>query len=65
MCIECCPTIDAVPVKHGKWIEIKIIDYYKAVATCSVCGKRMALERKYMNYCPHCGATMDRKDEEK
>ena len=50
-------------LSHGEWTKIKIIDYYKAVATCSVCGKRIALERKYMAFCPSCGADM-RKDDE-
>ncbi len=46
------PTVDAVPVRHGKWISDAVVTY------CSVCkfGKRD--ERRY-DYCPACGARMD------
>lgn len=48
------PTIDAVPVKHGKWIDGK----------CDQCGKHapfwsMATTYYKSNFCPHCGAKMD------
>lgn len=51
------PTIDAVPVRHGKWISDAIVTY------CSVCkfGKRD--ERRYA-YCPNCGARMDGGDDD-
>lgn len=47
------PTVDAVEVKHGKWIDepIKGVRYH-----CSVCSGRF----DYMwKYCPNCGASMD------
>ena len=51
------PTIDAVPVKHGKWI-VKGQDIF-----CSVCGEESAYTwsgaSKFSNYCPNCGAKMD------
>ena len=62
------PTIDAVPVKHGKDI------YYKAKGhcefKCSVCGAEAhvveggELDGGYFNYCPNCGAKMDEEVQE-
>ena len=55
--IEDAPTVDAEPVRHGKWILLggnfrdKDIVYYK----CSECGRQ---EWKQEPYC-HCGAKMD------
>jgi len=50
------PAVDAVPVKHGRWVNS---------TTCSQCGWQMiddVLESpNYVafNYCPNCGAKMD------
>ena len=43
------PTIEAEPVRHGKWI---IEDGH---VCCSECGE---ISKEY-NYCPNCGARMD------
>lgn len=45
------PTVDAVPVRHGKW-EVTPV-YIK----CSECGESFMLIPQ--NYCPNCGARMD------
>lgn len=51
------PTVDAVPVVHGKWIS---------GVMCSKCGYRTYewLTPEF-HYCPNCGARMDaeRKEE--
>ena len=49
------PTVDAAPVKHGRWIENEGFDgdYYY---TCSVCHTPT---ENNMRYCPECGAKMD------
>ena len=59
------PTIDAVPVVHGRW-EIKLLnDYQKYSVTCSICGW-VGIDNydsyddpSDFNYCPNCGAKMD------
>ena len=53
------PTVDAVPVKHGRWIHHKggYSDHYE----CTVCGKSIVLTAKW-DFCPMCGARMDLKD---
>lgn len=49
--IELQPTVDAVPVRHGKWMVTPV--YIK----CSECGESFMLIPQ--NYCPNCGARMD------
>ena len=62
------PTIDAVPVAHGKWIYEGARGRFPA-CRCSVCGNvenaDWTMISGEVNYCPHCGARMDneRKDE--
>ena len=49
------PTIDAEPVRHGKWerVEYSFVGGYR----CSCCGSK-ALDDSF-NYCGYCGAKMD------
>lgn len=56
------PTIDAVPVVHGRPVWINPFDPGAKVCTwrcssiCSICGEYVAASWKY---CPNCGAKMD------
>ena len=55
--IEDAPTVDAVPVRKGRWIEN--YDMFK----CSECGATGFFEEDYSkpyrcNFCPNCGADM-------
>ena len=61
--VENAPTVDAVPVRHGRWIRRK--DYYAErgiyvykgdpnVFVCSECGE----EINWKPYCGGCGADM-------
>lgn len=44
------PTVDAVPVRHGKWLWLDGV-------RCSKCNYK--LETTWLpNYCPNCGADM-------
>jgi hypothetical protein len=54
--IEQAPTVDAEPVRHGRWIKRDIVPDYMWKYCCSCCHSDG--ERRY-NYCPHCGAKMD------
>lgn len=49
--IKNAPTVDAVPVRHGKW---KVTPVY---IKCSECGESFMLIPQ--NYCPNCGSRMD------
>ena len=67
--IQSQPTIDAVPVKRGKWIirDNPGTGWYRV--TCSECGEDVTATapcisfyhnaRVTWNYCPECGARMD------
>ena len=52
--IEKAPTIDAVPVVHGRWAFDRP-NHYK----CSVCDAMWSGVVRFMKFCPHCGAKMD------
>ncbi len=63
MAVENAPTIDAVPVRHGRWeaFEDMMLD---TCYRCSECGREFYLEggtpqENEYNYCPNCGAKMD------
>ena len=60
-------TIEAEPVKHGRWEEV---EYWKArrgrcthytAKRCSVC-KRDVKKRSRHRFCPNCGAKMSEDD---
>ena len=63
------PVVDAVPVKHGKWIirDNPGTGWYRV--TCSECGEDVTSTAPCIgffpnakvtwNYCPNCGARMD------
>lgn len=68
------PTVDAEPVRHGKWIirDNPGTGWYRI--TCSECGEDVTSNapcigffpnaKVIWDYCPECGAKMDRKEEE-
>ena len=47
--VEDAPTVDAVPVRHGRWIK-------REVFRCSEC---ISLSMRTYPYCCICGAKMD------
>lgn len=53
------PTVDAILVRLGRWKQIKA---YPDIIFCSECGE--PFERSNLtniwNYCPNCGARMER-----
>lgn len=58
------PATDVAPVKHGRWI-IDSSDEYANHYHCDKCGKEIDLCNEIYvepspNYCPNCGAKMDK-----
>ena len=66
------PTVDAVPVVHGRWEDEKETSLYvpdmkytvtHTAETCSACKVRIGFigSKPYLydNICPNCGAKMD------
>lgn len=49
------PTIDAEPVRHGRWLESEKGVFPSYCGKCSECGATREREK----YCPRCGAKMD------
>lgn len=60
-CVVHAPTVDAVPVRRGHWIDKGVRDWH-----CSECNYQMAKVRNFdgycyddkPNFCPNCGADM-------
>ena len=52
------PTVDADPVRHGRWEKVR---GHQMVRRCSECGLIMPRDRAFIHYiyCGHCGARMD------
>jgi len=62
MAIEDAPTVDAVEVKHGHWINKSIIklpfaDYQFECSECGCIFYHAGIDS--FAYCPFCGAKMD------
>lgn len=56
------PTADVAPVRHGYWVKEKrdvLIHWH-----CSACKECFYLDMPNAEYCPHCGAKMDGKENE-
>lgn len=69
--IEEAPTIEAEPVRHGRWEECdwveydghsECVHYPKKARVCTKCRnafKKEFIDNPRVHYCPHCGAKMD------
>lgn len=65
------PTVDAVPVRHGRWIDKPRCHssalWKYPVVECSKCGAIFCdlinNHREIYHYCPKCGCVMDEVDE--
>ena len=49
------PTVDAVPVKRGRWIH----DINNLYGFSECMGRETMSPKKLKPYCPNCGARMD------
>lgn len=54
------PAAEVAEVRHGRWISTGVIS-----CKCSDCGKlQLKSHADDSNYCPNCGARMDKEDEQ-
>lgn len=63
--VKYAPTIDAEPVRHGKWIDEGQADDFFPHHTwrCSECGEQvLEIGVPWYKHCPECGARMDKDD---
>lgn len=55
-------TVDAVPVRHGKWIKLDM-HAHLADHKCTACGQECyvptCMGEPMYAYCPNCGARME------
>jgi hypothetical protein len=69
--IKNAPTVDAEPVRHGKWVDSEAFKrpwFRHHIFECSVCRNTLDMDgvnagRGDANYCPNCGAKMDGREE--
>ena len=52
--VDDAPTVDAVQVVHGRWIEYRCL-----LIKENICSNCKEFYRQAHNYCPNCGAKMD------
>ena len=61
--IDMMPTVDALPVRHGKWIRKKDTRFGEMLNDILICSEcQIAFSTVTMirrSYCPNCGARMD------
>lgn len=63
--IEHAESVDAIPIRHGKWLYRKFEVFgleYAGNCYCSACGTDAQTDDgiEYMSrFCPNCGARMD------
>ena len=50
------------PVVHGRWIEQEKYTF-GVMYDCSICDNRILDNGHSWNYCPNCGAKMDKEEE--
>ena len=58
--IEHAPAVDAVEVRHGRWVDSEKYKGFKVCSSCRDCYvEKDWPDGKKWNYCPNCGAKMD------
>ena len=57
------PAADVAPVVHGRWVE-KEKYTFGIMYDCSLCENRILDNGHPWNYCPNCGAKMDKEEEQ-
>ena len=59
--IKNAPTIEAEPVRYGRWM---CGDYYDIGDVCSECDWDSGMVNPTLRYCPNCGSNMDGESDE-
>lgn len=53
------PTIDAEPVKHGRWERLPDNEEWAYCSQCHCCWEWEIINNCNVRYCPNCGAKME------
>lgn len=68
--LDSIPAADVVEVRHGRWEKSEDNYYSLNLVKCSVCHEEWCFEIDddvkdlNYNYCPNCGAKMDKEEEQ-
>lgn len=64
--IDMQPTVDAVPVRHGEWIQLEFKSIWNnKLIVCSECGELFLVQHvESEHYCRNCGAKMDAQEKD-
>ena len=63
--IDEAPAADVAEVRHGRWEKHPQSNEDDPVYTCSLCKLNVSgFEKRWIKYCPNCGALMDGKEDE-
>ena len=66
MMIKTAPTVDAEPVRHGRWVHNDDYEEWAERYVCSECNRNAPTDGDYRqdltDYCPNCGARMDKEN---
>ena len=58
------PAADVAEIRHGEWLDARYTYFGAKRYECSRCREDEFWEKRYItikeNYCPNCGAKMDR-----
>lgn len=57
--LDAVPTADVTEVRHGKWIKYKHSKFGNELK-CSFCDYSYFTDNTEYNFCPNCGAKMDK-----
>jgi hypothetical protein len=57
--IDAQPTIEAEPVRHGRWVESLVIQTDISALYDYTCSECAIVSNRESNYCPNCGCRMD------
>ena len=58
-CVDACPTVDAVPVVHGRWEHSESMVLSAKCSKCKGWVTKHSMCEPDFKYCPNCGAKMD------
>ena len=62
-CVKAIPVADVAEVRHGRWKSTGVLVglmNFEYFYRCTACGRRGGDTKT--NYCPHCGALMDKEE---
>ena len=60
------PTIEAEPMRYGRWVHTDLAAHWYGKDECSECTyhEHDRSDLSHFNYCPHCGAKMIKENED-